>query len=285
MLTPALFPASGGPCEYPCRPPSFDPTHPMAQGISPGRGISVVATPSGGAISLITAAPATRTGTLTSKMDPSIGQSIVGAATGNYLTFPGQISETQSVATLAMMITITSAGSGQFPWGTDSTGAGFFLATGPAFFAVNFVLTITSIIPWVQNGSYFFASSGRRVAGGTTINFVVRNLKTGIIQTDVQTAAGGTAPSSNGTYQLGQRGGGNNMIGRCSAAMYAPFYATLPQLYNWALDPWAFWCPYTVLDTLQASIKGPRVQDTAVTGYDSPIYRPQWDQTTWGWNP
>ncbi len=295
MPGPILLPSSGAPCEFPCRPPGFDPTHPMAQGMVPGHGFSGVATPAtnvvGGFINLLTAQPGVRAGTLAAKTDAYIGPTFAVASNTNHFDFAGQLGEAEKLGTFGSIVINTGAGA--FFFNTSSTNAGIaqgFTTAGNAFnFNFNGVTTISSVTTtWATGVPYFFACSSK--TNGTGVNslahFVVRNLKTGVIQAETVSYTGITGANiGNGSYRIGDRAGALGLTGNVAAMMYAPFLATKMQLYQWALDPWAFWYPYTVLDTLQASIKGPRVQDTAVTGYDSPIYRPQWDQTTWGWNP
>lgn len=79
-------------------------------------------------------------------------------------------------------------------------------------------------------------------SGGVS-NYLVMNLLTGVIKTDVQTAStGGNAPD--GVYAIGNTTSSpRSLSGRVAAVAFTHSFMSIPELLQWAADPWSFWYP------------------------------------------
>lgn len=97
----------------------------------------------------------------------------------------------------------------------------------------------------VANTPYFIAVSE---LGGTGYNIVVSNLRTG--QTTSEVVATATAISVwTGTFNVGNQNAANGarvFQGLIAAVMCSEGYLSVPQLLQWAQDPWSFWYPRTL---------------------------------------
>lgn len=228
---------------YPAgRSPGFDPTHPAAQGISPGHGVSFL--PASGQLrfnSLLTgAATSNAVGTNTSAMT-QIGW-VVGNASGNQFLLSGQAAVNETAITLAGFLFATTLASAPDIVGQATGPRGLTISvasTGKLQFNLGGVVTVTTTMaPVVVNVPFFMVASW--FSGSTNnIFWTVTNLNTGQIYTETD----GTASSplaSNGIYSVGGNAGTGGGVG---PAMWSPVVLSKAQQLAWAADPWSFWYP------------------------------------------
>lgn len=72
-----------------------------------------------------------------------------------------------------------------------------------------------------------------------------------------------TLVAPNGTYGIGNNvGSSREFNGFIAAAMVGADYLAIPQLLQWAENPWAFWYPPAVQNLIFNSLVTPTVTDT-----------------------
>jgi hypothetical protein len=226
----------------------IDPLHPASVGLSGGHGISAVARGisftdiSRGAVGAINKPGATAI------MDGAVGPAVNFTVATQDITFStANITDTNQ--TLAAIIRPTGgagASRGIIQSGAAASGSG-----GWALFAHSSNVFGTfapngtsgggfSTIPVTLNVPYFIAAS----LNATLNNFVAVRLDTGQIFTSALTGLSNSPASPQSGATIGCEDQFNlQFIGSIAAAMYSPTYLSMPQLLQWAADPWGFWYP------------------------------------------
>jgi hypothetical protein len=127
--------------------------------------------------------------------------------------------------------------------------AAIFIGTynvGPVFWANVSGSTLgayVTTIPFVAGEPYFLIAS---MTPNADISFLVKNLRTGVVQAQVVAGTGGVGSGFFNTfdyYGLGALGGQSSVNGPVAAGMLAQRSMSMSQLLAWAADPWAFWYP------------------------------------------
>lgn len=111
-----------------------------------------------------------------------------------------------------------------------------------------------------NNVPYFIAVS----CSGSNFYYVVRNLNTGAVQTATITGSGPFVRPDSFIY-VGEDGVNNASQSYVAAAAYSNSALSLPQLLQWAADPWSFWYPrraiqYTTPATTTTTSGGARIR-------------------------
>lgn len=223
--------------------PGFDPSHPAAQGISNGHGISAVA--SGNTfINLLSGRHGnTGGGGANAGINGYIGPSVVNTA-GSFVQFTGNSTVLDNAGTLAGIFFPTSLGGGGSPYAfmaSSTATSGIELAvlsTGAIRLYAGSGSVTSTMTPITVNTPWFILAS---MNAGTLFTFAATNLATG--QIFVESHSGATTPTApNGSYDFcGGGSGTDNLTGQQSAGMYGPAFLSVPQAAQWCADPWSFW--------------------------------------------
>ena len=224
--------------------PGFDPSHPaVGDQVRIGYTASVIAL-SGTVVNLMNGKAAAPTGSA-AKSFGGIGPvtSYTGATDVSTLSgFVGTAIVSNAAMTMAAIGYITSITSGASTFIVNQTGSSMSLgalsAGGDLVMTVNGT-SIDSGISFPLSAPVFCVGS-TQINGGT--NFVLVNLATGSIKTAA--GAGSSAISAgDGNYYFGNRNGIRVLNGGMAAAMVSvsPSQLSIPQLVQWAADPWSFW--------------------------------------------
>ena len=243
MRDPFLRPQFS-PLAYPAGvAPGFDPTH-VAAGRGPNGAFNFSCVSSGGSqINLLSGKPGTATGS-NAGVDARIGAVTKYTGATNVTTFP------YTTTSLGSTIPITFGCIGSFTALTTGANTAVYLSTvtntgigilnaGSVFYMAWGGANVSTTIAAGANVPYFFAASSM---GGLTINYVVLRFDTGQVYT-FQSGATGPGSAGDGNLYIGNRGGIRVWQGGISAAMAQPVYLSMPQLLQWASDPWSFWYP------------------------------------------
>jgi hypothetical protein len=249
---------------YPGGAAGFDPSHPAAKG-------TVISTVASGAnhINLLTGQAGSTTGSVpTAVIDGHIGPAM-NCLGFEFSTFAGAIPPdggVGSAVTLAAIFTRTSAstlysgvcqtGAGNTGFALNFYGSNVLKFEAPGAGGVVGNATAIGSITLLSSVPYFVAASYSQAIA--TVNFVVTNLLTGQIQTQVVTGATGT-PLAGGTYYAGYAAGSYNSLGPLATTMASYAYTILPQLVKWAQRPWDFWRPPTVTNLIFSSLRAPLI--------------------------
>lgn len=257
-LARLIIPIRSNPLAFPARRAGFDPSHFAAKGCF----WSVVST-GASAINLCKPSPkpTAQVSAPTSVIDGNLGRAskFTGVAS-NSLVFTGgsnaAIDLTLTYACLYRPSSIASTVSIVSNSTTVNTGSllSYNAGFGSLVFGFELVFPILPNIALIAGGPYFIIVSGSGVSGGTwNTNWLVMRLDTGQIITTTATGTGQTMAASNGNMLFGgaSSGQGNNdATGNLAAAMYSGgpggFVMSIPQMLQWAQDPWAFWYPRTL---------------------------------------
>lgn len=226
------------PLSYPGRLPGLNLYHPASSGFR------FSAIPTGNDfISISPLAIPTLTATVpTYSIDGALGP--VGVYTSstnsNAVSFGGTSTTADTAGTLAAIFRLADTLSTYAPLNTSNTSNGWAinLATTvqvvlPGTVVVDFGLTLTAGVPYFVAVS---SISGSQVA-------VLINLNTGKVVTGTGASAF-TAGAQNGAVAVG--GWSHNaqtFSGNLAAVMWSAVFLPLPQLLQWAYDPWSFWYP------------------------------------------
>lgn len=234
-----------GPLAYPGRQPGFDPSHFASKNVR----LSAVAS-GNNFVNLLNAKKGTVTGAVTAIVDSRIGpaaQITTIAGSDTYVSIPSPSNAAiPTSATVASIFTYGTNGNFSGLFGSNQTTFGVMFgvqAAGGSIQCYNgTVLNSVACVP-VAGNAYFAAVSYNT----TKANFVLVNLTTGQVFSDSVTGASATA-AADGTYCLGVNNNfsTNSLVGGLAAGMYAAEYLSIPQLLQWARDPWAFWYPRTL---------------------------------------
>ncbi len=230
-------------------PAGFDPNHIASKGIALKHGFSGVAM-GANFVNLLDGVVGSLTGTPTASIG-AIGPNTQynGQAQTVASSFAGQSTTKDTAATIAGIVLLPSI-NGATSCLFSTTGSA---ATGIQFFytATTGVINITGLtgtggtntsLAFAANIPYFVIASRSGDAG--TNSFLLMRLDNGKIQTDTQTAVTlGGAP--NGTYAVANTPGtARSFGGKIAALMFSPAYMPIPQMLQWAQDPWSFWYPH-----------------------------------------
>lgn len=180
--------------------------------------------------------------TLVYKLDGILGPICTYVGAGSLATFPAPTTISTNFALAAFFKPTTSIASG-FIFCTDTTNlAGYGLVSDSLVVKVFFLTAGTlssSAITMVLNNPYFIVASG---VNGGTVNFAVRNLLTGKLQTASVAAGTATLTGGSGTLEIGT-GPNNQADGSIGPVVWSQTALSLPTLRQIASDPWEFWYP------------------------------------------
>lgn len=227
--------------------PRFNPTHPLAAGISANNGFSGIAR-SGNFVSLLTGQPGTIAGTPTSNILSSIGPATGYATGGNHCSsFAGQFQATSAQlqqATFASIIQFDSAPLATSvifaTTGTTTAGLGLYISSASKFGIVALGGTNAISVISVAGGIPYFLAASTFSSGSAY--FVLVNLQTGSLLIDTQSRAIPSATANSGTYNVGNTTASNRpATGKIATVMFSPLAASPQQLVQAAYDPWSFW--------------------------------------------
>lgn len=232
-----ILPLQGNKLAYPGRTPGFDPSHPASAKISGTHGFSGVA--SGNTfLSLARAQKPSAQGVSSASIRGDIGPNVIFTGSTTRLTFtsPAVNDASQLCAGIFNLPSVSGTStlfqSGAGNGGTFFIGAGtvqiFNPGTGQILFSgLNPVAGVPYFVIWSYNSS--------------KSNGLLLNLQTGQVQTI--TGIGGSIATSSGAYWIGIDNGTNFFAGSLAAVMFSPQFMSIPQMLQWAQDPWAFWYP------------------------------------------
>lgn len=236
------------PFVYPGINPGFDPSH-NASGKAVFSGISA---PNGFQSLLTPSLAKTITGTVTYKIDPSIGPAAFCSAATSEINYT--LAGSFSGGTLACIYTPTSIGAGGNTISMPGSPDGVWLYGNDGtnkfqvYNGVNAVLVGT-----VEVGkAYFIAAS----FNATTTNLLARNLITGQLYT-ISSAVTSLSTNAFTTIGVCSDGASNPQHGGLAAAMVNTRYMTLRELIAWADGPWDFWYPSATQRQMLNSFKAP----------------------------
>lgn len=236
----------GSPLAYPGQAPGFDPSHPAAQGMAAGLGISCIAS-GANFINLLNGKPFS-VGSAPTASNQQIGPSALFNSVA-YCDIGSQSTKSISAITMAAIFQLVTVQS------TNAQIAVAFPSTPYAYLGLNagkigsyLSGQIVSTITPSAGIPYFAAMSAE--AGGT-VNFLLLNLLTGQVLTYSTTTSSGSW-SSSATIYVGAATSPNSqqLLGYLAAAMYSPTFLSIYQLLAWAADPWPFWYPRGVVGSL-----------------------------------
>lgn len=206
-------------------------------------------------INLLSAAPGVKVSTPAFGIDAIVGPSVNFNGDQMSYTFANQPSQTDTIFTMAAIVTMsgTAANSAILMNSGNAAGAQLNLP-GPTFIGFVFpnggtTIATTSIVSLTSGRSYFIAASFSVAA--SLLNAVVLDLSNGVIksQSRPQTSTGMFKP--NGTYRVGNASGSFQQTwGKIAAVAYLADFLSVPQLAQWAFDPWSFWYPFPSLSSL-----------------------------------
>jgi hypothetical protein len=100
----------------------------------------------------------------------------------------------------------------------------------------------------LANGVHYFVAAS---CNGSLVNFAIANLETGQVYTAANVSfAGWNNPDDASSYIIGNNGNslGNTrpFTAAIGPAMFSGAFLSMPQLRQWAADPFAFWYPQAV---------------------------------------
>lgn len=168
-----------------------------------------------------------------------LGNAISGAGSSNYFTFAGRSTANDGRITLGGVFTPNSAVL-QNPLCTTTAAASQGWSLGVTTAGVLQLVrggTSTSAGQTLTIGQPYFAAASIDIATGI-LNYVAKNLATGVITTSVKTGQIPTPTAPSGTYGFGKEGNAGNNGSIIAAAFIAAQYHSLGELMTWALDPW-----------------------------------------------
>jgi hypothetical protein len=227
---------------FPCgQPPGFDPNHPAAakalfSGVSLG-GNFINLSPGA-----VTPARGTVAGSPTAKLSLLGPSTLFVANAAVQFAFPNTNYTNYTLAAIINWLGTNAAS--QDILGTDATaasgGSGTNLAlgsTGIPTIRFGSGAAASTLPALVANASYFIAVSGVSASG---FNIIYTRLDTGQVFSQFVSTA--LTTGTNTTLSVGNLGDVSHFFnGSVAAAMYSNTFLSLPQLNQWALDPWAYW--------------------------------------------
>lgn len=222
--------------------PGFNPNH-ISIGTTGLVRLSCVCMGNANMVSIMSGQIGTLTGTPTFAMHKTIGPSLVTSSGGASAAFSPGPSTTDTNYTIACIFYITSQGSFNILClNNNGPSPDFFVdSTSPFNLRLQASGNTLSSIPVSLNTPYFCAVSN---SGSTTANFLLLNLATGAVQTQSTTGAGTSSTFNSTIIVAGVSSFGQQLNGGMAACAYiANSFLSLPQLLEWAADPWAFWYP------------------------------------------
>lgn len=240
LIIPSAF---QNPLAFPAgRAPGFDPTHVASRSCSPNFGFSGIAS-GGGFVDLLTGRAGTQAGAPAGVCFGGTGPAITFTGVTDAITFTGKNVGAFSSGTIAGIVQFNSIGANyQSVFELNSAGANLGLL---ALRGVNHVLTIftvadapSTILP-LAGVPYFLAAS---LLGGSMINYIVRNLATGALITQVVATGLSFAGTTGGVYKVGNNAA-QQTLGGVAAAMFNRTFMSMAELIQWSADPWSFWYP------------------------------------------
>lgn len=251
-MSRALLLKRPSPLAFPIGNPGFDPSHiasggkPMFSGVAAGSNF----------VDLFNGKKGNVNPTPSSVIDANIGPSLVTTAAG-FIDYSG-ILPIESLPTLAVTQAAifkigTNASDGAIMNYGGTNGVSLTTSSGGVLDANWMGSTTLASTITLSLGVPYFAVASSLSATGT--NFVVVNLTNG--QTNSHfTSTASTMLQPNSEVAIGQSiQTGVNFVGSIAAAMTSYGYLSIPQLLQWAQDPWAFWYPRTL--DLSMMLSGP----------------------------
>lgn len=224
---------------YPGTAPGFNQSHPASQYLAPNQGYSVVASAAGSMVDIFNGNGSISVATLpTTVINPSIGVAArFGINTSGELDLPHQSWQTGNATTLAAICVWQNVSTIQFFLNIWSNHGKVLLSGGVLGFSDGVIGGGSGFSP-VVGVPYFWCFS---TSYGNTTNFISVNLTNGQVYTQV---------SAGRTFSAGNQASIGNAIGNTvgagadiAAIMASPTFLTMPQLQQWAQNPWSFWYP------------------------------------------
>jgi hypothetical protein len=272
-VAPIILPFRPNKLAFPGTKPGIDPTHPAS-----GKYILLSAVPAVGQQNYVNSATSQPLAVISGTVAPTVGiDGVIGpwvrvaSSSGQCLGFSlSSISDNPSVTIASIFNFTVSTGGFQAIVSNSGGNQGLFLqdVTPKAFFTGSGG-PVSAPFSLVAGSTYFLAHSLQTDSSGAVANFVARNLATGSIQT-------GSVISSTGT---GARFGTNCTVGndpfsewlnaKLAAAMVSTASLSIPQLLQWADDPWSFWYPRAI--GLAGMLRGSIAAAVVVKGSTLPM--------------
>ena len=279
---PAILPFRPNRLAYPGSSPGIDFSHIAMKGMQTA--FSVV--PNGANFFNYASAQAgtVANGTPTYSLYGSVGPNVY-FGTSQWITFANQ-STAKATVNMACIATFTST-SGFRPFFCNSTdsskGIDYCILSGITV-AFRNGDNVTLVASPATNVPYFIATSSYHPAAGAPISYslnaVVVNLLTGQVFTKVASNTSGGPTAANGSFVLGTDATPNAVGAYIAAAFLGTSTGTsllsIPELLQWAQDPWSFWYPQTV-DFASSLAPSQGAAATPTWGLDQfdPFYAPQ----------
>ena len=223
------------PLAFPGGRPGFDPTHIAAPGtllsavISGKNALNVSPT------TFASARVGTISGSPTFGIDGVIGPNASGFSGSDYISFTSA-AQTAVNGTMAAIV--------YSPGGVNN---GIFAVDnhdGPAIAGFSNTLFITGGLGDSTSGLAFPTGWSFVVASisGSAVSFLILNLSNG--QTTTSFTTYNTVPTGSTAYWIGvEPKYSTAWPGKIAAVMHSSAYMSIPQLLEWAKDPWSFWYP------------------------------------------
>ena len=244
----------GNPLLFPIgRNPGVDPLHPASTGLL----FSGVAARGGAGCftSLITGASGTPNGSPGFVFDSRMGPALGCTTNSNvvFSPFPSLLNSPIALTGAWIFKYVGNTANPQYAFNDNAAGAnGFGVSNGGLYAYIGGTgLPQGGSIALTAGVTYFIAMSAvKSASGNATVYLVATRLDTGTITTGSITGSIG-ASAGDGNLYIGNRGTNTRQLdGNLAALMVSNRSLSASQLLAWAADPWAFWYPYTMLQTL-----------------------------------
>lgn len=219
--------------------PGFDPSHPASNGIR-FSGISV-----GKNFNNLLSVPPTGTASGTSSVvDGLIGLATKFSGSNHFVKFTGQSTANDQAATVGCIFRFnTLSGTPVLFANAATTATGYALqinSSGAAFFYNNASGTTgASSFDLAAGNAYFIGAS----FNSSVANFVLANLQNGQVFSSSSTGMSTANTAPDGNYLIGSDQFSNSSASSIAAIMVNSNLMSIPQLMQWAQDPWSFWYP------------------------------------------
>lgn len=241
--------------------PGFDPSH-VAGGQCLFSGVSVPA----GFLNVLNGIVGVNTSTPTAAIKGLVGPSTTydnAVSSSIKTTFTTGNTATLTRFTIATVVEFFALASfnALFAGNTSTAGTiGQFASSNTLMMRISNT-NVSSAIPLANGVPYLLITSCDVSIATNNVNYLALNLATGKYTTEVNTM--GTSSVALDNYIVGNWGGTLPAGAVVSAAMFSNNFLSLPQMMQWATDPWSFWYPANDNDEYGA---------TAAAGSHAPYY-------------
>ena len=234
---------TGNPRAYPAGiAPGFDPTHLAAKGVVTR--FSGIAR-DGSFVSLLNGEAGVIGGTPTFAIDGYIGPSAKFVASTDLWKFPNQNTTATTTFTIAFIFRYASITTNQGLFGASATNnVAFYFFNGAGPMTIKLAATSTTV-PF-SNTNFIAAGIPHFIVlsvSGTTANCLAVRLTDNVSDQAVGFTVSGTPGVSDGNYLIGNTAGAAGAAGNIACAMYSTAYLSIPEMRQWAANPWSFWYP------------------------------------------